>query len=321
MDVVVTILVIAAVAVVRSVVAPTDGESVPNVATPLGRLLQELQQGMPVLAAVVWGVVMLVVGVNAGRYGVKYSLYPAYTLMAIPLFGIVAAGVMVSRDYLLTSAVAMCGLFAVKYLHRCIMRSGRYGDLSIAMLWIGVMPLLFAPAALMAYAVMPFLVLVARPSWRDWTVAVASLLMPLAAVAYVGWLGGGEFLAPVVAIYGAFMAPSGFEFFASTNPAGILLIGVLIVMTVCSASLVVSDRYSLKVKARAAMRFNALLLIACAGMFFVPSCTATAFVLAALPAAILLPLMFVRMGVGFTETTYRLALFLAAANTLILFMA
>lgn len=321
MDVVVTMLVIAAVAVARSVVAPTDGESVRNVATPLGVWLQGLQQEMPLFAAVVWGVMMLVVGVNAGRYGVKYSLYPAYTLMAIPVFGIVAAGVMVSRDYLLTSAVALCGLLSMKYLHRCVMRGGRFGDLSLSMLWTGMMPLLFAPAAVMAYAVMPLLVLVARPSWRDWAVAVVSLLFPLAAFCYVGWLDGGDFLAPVKAMHEAFMTPSGFEFFASTNPAGILLIGVLIVMTVCSASLVVSDRYSLKVKARAAMRFNALLLIACAGMFFVPSCTATAFVLAALPAAMLLPLMFVRMGVGFTETVYRLALLLAAANTLIMFIS
>ena len=115
------------------------------------------------------------------------------------------------------------------------------------------------------------------------------------------------------------MPESGFEFFASTNPAGILLLGVLIVMVVCSASLVVSDKYSLKVKARAAMRFNALLVVACAGMFFVPSCTSTVFVLAAVPAAMLLPLMFVRMGVGFTETLYRLALLLAAANTAVMF--
>lgn len=320
MDVVVTLMAITAIAAVRSQVAPVQGEDVPNIVTPLGGLLQRSQLDMPILAVVIWGMVIFAVGVNAGRYGVKYSLYPAYTLMAIPLFGLVAAGVLVSRDYLVTSAAALCGLLSMKYLHRCIMRSGSYGDLSLSMLWIGLLPLLFAPAAVMAYAVVPLLVLVVRPSWRDWTVAVVSLLLPVAAVCYAGWCRGGVFLAPVRALYDAFMTPSGFDFFASTNPAGILLIGVFIVMAVCSASLVVSDRYSLKVKARAAMRFNALLLIACAGMFFVPSCTSTVFVLAAIPAAMLMPLMFVRMGVGFTETLYRLALLLAAANTAVMFM-
>ena len=49
---------------------------------------------------------IFIAGINTGRYGVKYSLYPAYTLMAIPVFGIVAAGVMVSHDYLVTAASA-----------------------------------------------------------------------------------------------------------------------------------------------------------------------------------------------------------------------
>lgn len=319
MDVLVTLLVIAVVAVVRSLVAPTDGEMLHNVATPIGAWLLQLQEFAPRLSVAVWGAMVLVAGIRVGRYGIKYSIYPAYTLMAIPIFGIVAAGVMVSRDYMLTSAVAFCGLLSMKYLHRCIMRSGSFGDLSLSMLWIGMLPLLFAPAALLAYGVVPLLVLVVRPSWRDWTVAVASILFPLAALCYVGWCRGSEFFSPVIDLYKAFMTPSGFRFFSSTTPAGMLLLCVLIVMTACSASLVVSDRYSLKVKARAMMRFNAILLVACVGMFFVPSCTATAFVLAAIPAAMLLPLMFVRMGVGFTEITYRLALLLAAANAVILY--
>ena len=108
MDVVLTILVITAIAAVRSFVAPTDGESVRNVAVPLGAMLQGLEQRMPILSLVVWAVVIFIAGINTGRYGVKYSLYPAYTLMAIPVFGIVAAGVMVSHDYLVTAASALC---------------------------------------------------------------------------------------------------------------------------------------------------------------------------------------------------------------------
>ena len=104
MDVVLTILVIAAVAAMRSFMAPTEGECVRNVAVPLGVLLQGLEQRMPVLSLVVWAVMIFIAGINTGRYGVKYSLYPAYTLMAIPVFGIVAAGVMVSHDYLVTAA-------------------------------------------------------------------------------------------------------------------------------------------------------------------------------------------------------------------------
>ena len=74
MDVVLTILVIVAIAAMRSFMAPTEGECVRNVAVPLGVLLQGLEQRMPVLSLVVWAVVIFIAGINTGRYGVKYSL-------------------------------------------------------------------------------------------------------------------------------------------------------------------------------------------------------------------------------------------------------
>jgi hypothetical protein len=66
------------------------------------------------------------------------------------------------------------------------------------------------------------------------------------------------------------------------------------------------------------MRFNALMLLITVAMFFLPSATASLFALVAVPAAMLIPLIFVRMGVGFTETLYRLMLVAAAANMVIM---
>lgn len=89
-------------------------------------------------------------------------------------------------------------------------------------------------------------------------------------------------------------------------------------MTMCAVTLVISDKYSLKVKSRVAMRFNGLLLILLVAMFFLPSVTATQFALIAVPASMMLPLIFVRMGVGFTETLYRLLLLAAALNCVVM---
>ena len=89
-------------------------------------------------------------------------------------------------------------------------------------------------------------------------------------------------------------------------------------MTMCAVTLVISDKYSLKVKSRVAMRFNGLLLILLVAMFFLPSVTATQFALLAVPASMMLPLIFVRMGVGFTETLYRLLLLAAVLNCVVM---
>ncbi len=316
-EVAATLFVTAVVTTLRSLFAPLPDELLPNVAAPIGAMLQGIQSQFPLWSAAVWGSTLFLAGLNAGRYGVKYSLYPAYTLMSIPLLGAVAATVTVSGDYLVTSAAMVLMLLASKYIMRCIMRTGSYGDLSLSMLCFGALPLVFAPAAAI-YAVMPLLVLAVKAKWRDVTVAVVSLAFPLFACCYVAWCGGDDFIAPALRLYESMITPSGYAFLRTLNPAGLAAIGVMLTMIFCAVSLIISDRYSLKVKSRAAMRFNALLVLLLCGLFFLPSGTATIFALAAVPASILMPLIFVRMGTGFTEMLYRLLLLCAAANVAVM---
>lgn len=312
-----TLLVVVVVTSLRAALLPAGDEMVPNTETPIGVYMQSLQGSLPTLSIFIWAFALLIGGLDAGRFSSRFSIFPAYTLMAIPIFGLVAGGVMVSGELILSTVVMMLMLLGTKYLLRCIMRTESFSDLSLAMLYYGALPLVFAPSALL-YATLPLLVLVVRSSWRDWVVAVSSLLFPLLSVCYWSWCAGEGFLSPAETIYTSALTSSEFSFFSTINPAGIVMLGVAIVMVLCAVTLILSDKYSLKVKSRAAMRFNALMLLVCVGMFFLPSATATTFVVVAVPASMLIPLIFVRMGVGFTETLYRLMLLAAAANMAIL---
>lgn len=316
-DLAATLLIIAVVTALRSSLLPHSDEAIANVATPLGEWLQFAEERLPVLSVIIWALSLVVASLNAGRYGIRLSLYPAYTLMAIPVFGVVAAGVMCSGDYLLSTVVMSTMLLASKYMMRCIMRTGTFGDLSLSMLYFGLLPLIYAPTAIF-YVALPIITLVARASWRDWIVTLSSLALPLGAMCYWSWCAGEQFLAPAREVYTAFFEQSEFHFFSVINPATIILLGVLIVMILCAISLIFSDKYSLKVKSRVVMRFNALMLIMLIGLFFAPSASATLFALLAIPASVLIPLIFVRMGVGFTETLYRLMLLATAANLILM---
>ena len=145
-EVAATLFVTAVVTTLRSLFAPLPDELLPNVAAPIGTMLQGIQSQFPLWSAAVWGSTLFLAGLNAGRYGVKYSLYPAYTLMSIPLLGAVAATITVSGDYLVTSAAMVLTLLASKYIMRCIMRTGSYGDLSLSMLCFGALPLPLPPS-------------------------------------------------------------------------------------------------------------------------------------------------------------------------------
>ena len=309
----ITLLLIAIVATLRSAIFPAGDESIANTATPIGGWLQSLQQSIPAISAIIWGVAIMYAGLTIGRTGVRYSIYPAYTLMAIPIFGVMAAMVMTSGDFLISTLVLVLTTLAMKYIIRCIMRSESFGDLSLAMICFGVLPLVYAPATLLCFAML-VLVLLVRNTWRDLVVTLISLAFPITSICYWHWCAGEEFTEPAILIWDSMWSQSEFSFFSTLNPATILLLGVLILMALCAVSLIISDRFSLKVKSRAIMRFTALMLFVTIATLLLPSSTATSTALIAIPTATLLPLIFVRMGVGFTETLYRLMLLLAAAN-------
>lgn len=312
-DLAITLIAIAIASTLRAKFLPVGGEGIANTPTPIGSVLQNFQAQIPTLSAIVWCLSVIIAGLSVGRHAAKYSIYPAYTLMAIPVLGVMAAGVIVSGDFLVSSAVLLLMLHATKYTHRCMMRTKSFSDLSLAMLCAGAIPLVFAPAAVL-YVALPVLIFTLYTSWRNWLVAVSSLLFPLLSVSYWGWCAGEEFLASAKLIYSSILTSSEFHLFSTFNPASILLLGVVIVMVLCAVSLILSDRYSLKVNSRAVMRYNSLWVVVCIALFLLPSATATCFALLSVPVAMLVPLIFVRMGMGFTETLYRLMLLATTAN-------
>lgn len=316
-DLTLLLLVLVVVVSLRMTLWPSEGEAVENVATPIGTILQLWQSKMPVVSVIIWAVTILIVGLGLGRLGVRYSIYPAYTLMAIPLFGVTACAVVGSGEFFLTAAAIALTYMATRSMVRFIMRTERFGDLSLAMLYFGVLPLVYAPASVL-YVVLPLLVLFVRSSWRDVVVAVASILLPPFAVCYWGWCCGGEFSAPVVEMWESVMTDSGYHFFGALNFATIALLGVIVLMIFCAVALLVSDRYAIKSKSRATLRFNALMLPLLMALFFLPAATPTLFGIVAVPLAMLVPLFFVRMGIGITELCYRLMLLTAAANIVLM---
>ncbi len=316
-DLTLLLLVIAIATSLRLSLWPAPAEVVENVVAPIGEVLQSWQARMPVLSVIVWVIALMVIGLGLGRLGVRYSIYPAYTLMAIPLFGITACAIVGSSDFLLTTASMLVIYMATRAMTRFIMRTERFNELSLAMLYFGLLPLIFAPAAIL-YVALPVLVLFVRSSWRDVVVALGSLLLPPFAVCYWSWCAGGNFLSPMMELYTAIFTDSGYYFFSSLNFATIALLGIIVLMVFCAVALLIADRYAIKSKSRATLRFNALLIPLLLSMLFLPGSTATLYAIVAVPLAMLVPLFFVRMGMGITELCYRLMLLAAAVNVVLM---
>lgn len=312
-----TLILLAIVSALRGAIAPVETEMIANIPTPIGALLQRVGGSIPVISTIVWAITVIYSGLCIGRCGIRFSIYPAYTVIGIPILGIVASCVMTSHEMLLSAAILLLATWAMKYMLRYIMVTESYGDLSLAMLYLGLLPLLFAPAAIL-YPCFALVMLLIKPHWRDWVTGITSLIFPLLALCYWSWCAGSGFSTPVTECYFALLLPSGFSAMSLLGGASIGILAIVTVMVVCSAAIYLSDKYSLNGRARVAMRFVIVMIMLSTAMLMMPSSSATALSLLAIPVSSLVPLMFIKMKHSITQMLWRVLLLMVTMNIIIL---
>lgn len=312
-----TLIFVVIITTLRGAIAPTEAEMVQNVATPIGSLLQRLAASVPTISSIAWTIAVIYSGLCIGRCGVRFSIYPTYTVLGIPILGIVATGIMISNNMLLSAVMLVVATLATKYMLRYIMVTESYGDLSLAMLYFGVLPMIYAPTAIL-YPALPLAMLLIKANWRDWLTATLSLLFPLFALCYWSWCGGEGFTTPVTQGYAAILTQSGFDAWTLLSLASLGILVVTAAMVLCAIAICISDRYSLNGRARVAMRFNIVMILLAVATLLLPSTSVTSLALLAIPTSSLIPLIFIRMRQNITRIMWRVLLIMVAINVIIL---
>ena len=258
-----------------------------------GELLAQFQAAHPVWARWIAGLLMLFTGMSIGRLTVRYNLYSVGTCLAIPLYGAIACGLAVSGDCLTTFAASALLALATKNFCRSYCNGFGFDAIFRASLYIGLLPL----------AVMLF-----RRTLREVAVAVAGLLLPALTLCYVNWAAGGEFLAPVAEPGSAFIAGTPLSLFLSTPVQNLVLPGAVFLLDLTALLFFLSDIYALGTKPRLIFIFNISALLLTAAALCGPAATPATVALAAVPSAVLLPFMFVRIHRAIALPLYLLLL-------------
>ena len=258
-----------------------------------GELLAQFQAAHPVWARWIAGLLMLFTGMSVGRLTVRYNLYSVGTCLAIPLYGAIACGLAVGGDCLTTFAASALLALATKNFCRSYCNGFGFDAIFRASLYIGLLPL----------AVMLF-----RRTLREVAVAVAGLLLPALTLCYVNWAAGGEFLAQVAEPGSAFIAGTPLSLFLSTPVQNLVLPGAVFLLDLTALLFFLSDIYALGTKPRLIFIFNISALLLTAAALCGPAATPATVALAAVPSAVLLPFMFVRIHRAIALPLYLLLL-------------
>ncbi len=258
----------------------------------------------------------LFAAMSTGRMSVRHNLYGVGTCLAIPLVGIFLLGLLPAGGAL----QAAVGALLLAYSTKNFARSFRNGYAFDALLrgggYLGLLVVLF-PATLPLVVLLPFAVVLFRRTLREAAVALFGALLPLLLLGYVTWGAGGRFVAPFLRFGGAFGADGWLGMWLSQPATAWLFPGFLLLLDLAAVAALLRSLYGVGIQPRFILIYNmgvlVAVLLACCG----PAADAALLSLAALPSAVLVPALFVRVRPALATLLYLVSAALLAVKILL----
>ena len=260
----------------------------------LGGALTRFQAAYPVWARLAAGFMILFTGMCTGRIAIRYNLYGVSTCLPIPLYAVVACGIFSGGNYLTAFAASMLLALAAKNYCRSYCNGYGFDAIFRASLYLGLLPLVYAPATPLVL-ILPLAILLFKRTFREAVVAAAGLILPLLTACYDSWGMGDEFTAPVMTLADALVSGVPLWIFKGLPLPSLVMLCVIAALALTALLFFLSDIYAAGTKPRFILIFNTGILAMTLALLCTPSVTPEAFTLTAVPAALLFPVFFVRI--------------------------
>ncbi len=261
---------------------------------PLGRWLADLFEGRAVWRETMLALLSLLNAFYITRILSQNLIYLERTYVPALIYGMIALGYAVSEATPATLTAAFLLIFALDNLIRSYRRESHPGYFLNASVALGLMALLYAPAAVLGL-LLPVGLVLFKQNWRGAATAVIGFLLPLFFCSYVLWGMGGDFGETARQIGDRLTAPAAGESPISwMQPWDYALAGLLVLLTVVAPVHLFTGRTSMR---RRSVRGHTLFfwtLVLVAGMTVLPTRSLDLLPIAAVPLAALIPACFNR---------------------------
>lgn len=257
-------------------------------------LLVRFQSSFPVWSRTVGALLMLFSGMSLGRLTLRYNLYSVGTCLAIPFFAAISAALSAGGDLLTPLLGATLLTLSVKNFARSYCNGYGFDALFRASLYLGVLQLVLPPT-LPLVALLPLAVVRFHRTLREAVVALAGLLLPLLAFGYINWGAGGELWAPCRLVAKAFSEGAALETLRALEPQQLIAPGVIALLDLTAIAFFLADSYAAGNKPRAIFNFEIGVLVLTVASLFTPAATPALILLFAVPSAVIIPFLVVRI--------------------------
>ncbi len=253
-------------------------------------------------AAVVIGWTMLLVV----QLSVKYAPAASRNYLPPQIFLVAAGGLVIAGEALAALLAAWFLVLAVRQFAFSFHKGYSFTELFHAGFWLGLVPLLYAPAAVWVVPVAVSALVIYRRSVREAVVCLTGLALPLPAAGFVHWAMGAEADYIWHEVWRCTAQSPGVEFaLPFTTIAVAAPVAVLVVSALVRAA---GMRNNIRKTPWKFVGFTALTLLWMAGSAALPGTSTTLVALLGVPCAVCVPYAFAGRGAGVSTTIYSLIL-------------
>ena len=270
------LVIILVTATVRYVVAPFEME------------LSDCEYRERILSIVLAVFLFLCCGIVEGKMLPRSGLSSGYCTLPMPLYGLLACGVFVAPDMLVTAATSLCFAVALHLLLRSLHSADEKDSVFFAAILLGVTVLLYPPCIVLA-GVIPLAVLILALSLRQLSLMVVGYLLPLFGAFYAMWYRGDNFLQFGYNFVEALVAPQ------MGDVTNIPYLSILLTVAVATVliwggvyAVVRPDKMFMLSRVRRALHLFLWVSFLSMTMLLLPSCNLSVCAIIAVPVTILL---------------------------------
>lgn len=229
-----------------------------------------------------------------GRISVKMGAFRGFTALPIPIYAIVACGIVATPNALTASVAAFVSALGVMLILRAYDNFGDKNSVFFAGLMFGLSAIVYPPCVV--YLLLLIVAVVQSPlNWRQSVVGLVGWLLPIFTASYCSWYAGNDFKDVAWALYDS-LAISENSFPLTPFPiVAAIQTALLAMLFLYGVVQIVANRYTMLVKARKAMTFEMLAFATLMGSLLIPACGITILPSLAIPVATILAFAFEKL--------------------------
>lgn len=285
-----------------------------RIIAPYGVEMAGAEDTNGVLAAIVASVLFLGGGVVEGKIFPRTGLNNGYSTLPIPLYALLAFGVVLSSNIAVAASVSLLLALAIYLLINSLLTANNRDSVFFASMLLGIMALIYPPSVVL-FVLLPLSVVVLALSMRHLLLMVVGYTLPFLASSYVSWYAGNEFLSFGEGLIENFLTPRMVPFVEIPYVAITMIVAVVGVLLWGAVYVIIHpDKMSRLTRVRRSLHLLIWSTVIILTMLFVPSCDLTLISILAVPLALLLSFMLGALPNNYSTIAYWVLLAIYAVH-------